>query len=135
MSRISLACCTLLALAVVGLPAHAAGFTPANFESWMLMRAGEPGKPAYWYGTGTVMNQLTGEVQSRIEGMDVSIAWRDPARPGSWIQLSRKIFILLDPRTGERQLDQDGKPRRPTAYPFQVRRYTCLLYTSPSPRD
>jgi hypothetical protein len=124
MTRITLACCAALALAIAPATTAAAGFTPANFEAWMQMRAGTEGKPAYWYATGTVMDQASGEVLSRIDGMDVSIAWRDPARPGSWIQLSRKIFILLDPRTGARQTGKDGKPRAPTAYPFQVRRYT-----------
>ncbi len=125
MTRATLACLALLALAVsVPTLAFSGGFTRANVEAWVQMRAGDAGRPVYWYGTGTVMNQVTGEVLSRIDGMDVSIAWRDPARRDSWIQLSRKIFILLDPKSGARQAGPDGKPRPPTAYPFQVRRYT-----------
>ncbi len=116
----ALALATALALP---LAADAGGFTRDNFAAWVRMRAGDDGKPVYWYASGDVMNQATGEVIARMEGLDTSLAYRDPARPDTWIQLSRKIFILLDPKTGERLLGRDGKPRPPTAYPFQVRSY------------
>ncbi len=109
--------------ALLPLAASAGGFTQQNFNDWVSMRAGDDGRPVYWYGTGTVMDQASGKVLARIDGLDTSFAYRDPNRPDTWIQLSRKIFILLDPVTGERQLDRDGRPRPPTAYPFQVRSY------------
>lgn len=119
---------SLAMLALAGAPgpagtAWAGGFTRENFAAWVKMRAGDDGKPVYWYATGDVMNQATGEVVARMEGLDTSLAYRDPARPDTWVQLSRKIFILLDPKTGQRLLGRDGKPRAPTAYPFQVRSY------------
>ncbi|MCU0757582.1 MAG: hypothetical protein MUF07_00080 [Steroidobacteraceae bacterium] len=126
MHRNTLPLLALLALPVALLaPAesHAGGFDRQAFEAWVRMRAGDDGKPVYWYATGDVMDQATGEVRARIEGLDTSLAYRDPTRPDTWIQLSRKIFILLDPKTGKRQLGRDGKPRPPTAYPFQVRSY------------
>ena len=45
-------------------------------------------------------------------------------RPGTWVQLSRKIFISLDPRTGEMLKGPDRDPLRPIAWPFQVKKYT-----------
>lgn len=136
MIRSALALTVLLGAAVVATapaPTRAGGFTPANFAAWIRMRAGTDGKPVYWYATGQVMNDTTGEVMSRIDGVDVALAFRDPAKPDTWIQLSRKIFILLDPKTGARQLDADGRPRRATAYPFQVKTYTLqgdeILYS------
>jgi hypothetical protein len=114
----------LAASALAALPAAAGGFTPANFAAWIDLRAGSDGQPVYWYATGHVMDSVTGEVVSRIDGVDVALAFRDPAKPDTWVQLSRKIFILLDPKTGERQRGPDGQPRRATAYPFQVKTYT-----------
>ncbi len=118
-----------LAAAVLGLalgagPAAAGGFTSGNFAAWIDLRAGTDGKPVYWYATGHVMDNVTGEVVSRIDGVDVALAFRDPSKPDTWVQLSRKIFILLDPKTGQRQLGPDGKARRATAYPYQVKTYT-----------
>jgi hypothetical protein len=113
----------LLIAAVVPVAAPAGGFTPANFAAWISMRAGD-GQPVYWYATGHVMDDATGEVVARLEGVDVARVFKDPERPNTWVQLSRKIFISLDPVTGEIQKGPDGKPRRPTAYPFQVKTYT-----------
>jgi hypothetical protein len=104
-------------------PALAGGFTPENFDAWVKMRTGGDGKPVYWYATGHVMNNVTGEVVSLMEGVDTSTVFKDPANPGTWVQLSRKIFISLDAKTGELALDKDGKPRRPIAYPYQVKTY------------
>jgi len=123
----------LAALTLAPVPSGAGGFTRTNFTAWIDMRAGTDGKPVYWYATGHVMDNVTGEVVSRIDGVDVALAFRDPAKPDTWVQLSRKIFILLDPKSGKRQLGPDGKPRRATAYPFQVKTYTLqgdeILYS------
>jgi len=114
-----------LAAAIVLLPAAAlaGGFTKNNFNAWIKMRAGE-GKPVYWYASGHVMNNVTGEVVALMEGVDTSTVFKDPAKPDTWVQLSRKIFISLDPATGELQTDAAGQPRRPIAYPYQVKTYT-----------
>lgn len=114
----------LLASMLVPMAAGAGGFNAENFDTWIRMRAGSNGQPVYWYATGHVMNNATGEVIARMEGIDVARVFKDPARPNTWVQLSRKIFISLDPRTGELQSGADGQPRRPTAYPFQVKTYT-----------
>jgi hypothetical protein len=103
--------------------ALAGGFTPATFADWVQMRAGQGGKPVYWYAEGRVLNDRTGERLANMEGLDVSWAYEDKTRPGTWVQLSRKIFIALDPKTGQLLTGADGKPRRPTYYPFQVRTY------------
>jgi hypothetical protein len=114
----------LVVIMAAPLGALGGGFTPENFDNWIRMRAGSDGKPVYWYASGHVMNNATGEVVALMEGIDTAIVLKDPTRPNTWIQLSRKIFISLDPRTGELQAGPDGKPRRPTAYPFQVKTYT-----------
>ncbi|MEZ5486380.1 MAG: hypothetical protein R3E75_01905 [Steroidobacteraceae bacterium] len=119
--------CLLSALATalvlaVPFPATAGGFDRASFQDWVDMRTGGNGKPVYWFGRGNVLDS-TGTVVARVEGLDTSLGYPDPSRPDTWIQLSRKIFILLDPKTGQRQLGRDGKPIPPTAYPFQVRSY------------
>lgn len=134
MIRSALALAALLGAATTApAPTRAGGFTPVNFEAWIRMRAGTDGKPVFWYATGQVMDNTTGAVVSRIDGVDVALAFRDPSKPDTWIQLSRKVFILLDPKTGARQLGPDGKPRRATAYPFQVKTYTLqgdeILYS------
>jgi hypothetical protein len=103
--------------------ASGGGFTPATFDAWIRMRTGGDGRPVYWYASGRVMNERTGELLSLMEGVDTSTVLRDPARPGTWVQLSRKIFISLDPRTGELLKGADGRPRPPIAYPFQVKTY------------
>jgi hypothetical protein len=113
----------LLIASLVPAAALAGGFNPETFAAWISLRAGD-GQPVYWYATGHVMDDQTGKVIARMEGIDVSRVFKDPARPDTWVQLSRKIFISLDPVTGELQKGPDGKPRRPTAYPFQVKTYT-----------
>lgn len=114
---------TLLIASLAPVAALAGGFTPENFAAWISLRAGD-GQPVYWYATGHVMDDQTGEVVALMEGIDVARVFRDPERPDTWVQLSRKIFISLDPATGEIQKGPDGRPRRPTAYPFQVKTYT-----------
>jgi hypothetical protein len=116
----------LISLAALLLPASAfaGGFTPASFDAWVKMRTGGDGKPVYWYASGHVMNNITGEVVSRMEGVDTSTVFQDRAKPGTWVQLSRKIFISLDAKTGELMTDKEGKPRKPIAYPYQVKTYT-----------
>ena len=101
----------------------AGGFTPATFADWLRLRAGEGGKAVYWYAEGRVLNDRTGERLSNMEGLDASWIFEDKTRPGTWVQLSRKIFIALDPKTGQLMSGADGKLRRPTFYPFQVRTY------------
>ncbi len=103
--------------------ALAGGFTSSTFADWVRMRAGEGGKPVYWYAEGRVLNDRTGEHLANIEGLDTSLVYEDKSRPGTWVQLSRKIFIALDPKTGQLLTGPDGKPRRPTHYPFQLRTY------------
>jgi hypothetical protein len=113
------------ALAFASMPtlAWAGGFTPELFDAWIKMRAGE-GKPVYWYAKGNVLQEGTGKLLSHMEGFDAAIVVRDSAKPNSWIQLSRKIFISLNPATGEILKDKDGNPRKPIAYPYQVKTYT-----------
>lgn len=123
----------VLAALLFPLSAIAGGFTPEIFDAWVKMRTGGTGKPVYWYASGHVMNNVTGDVVSLMEGVDTSTVLQDPAKPGTWVQLSRKIFISLDPKTGALMTDKEGKPRRPIAYPYQVKTYTLegdeIVYT------
>jgi hypothetical protein len=113
--------------------AMAGGFTPELFDAWIKMRTGGDGKPVYWYAEGHVMNNVTGAVVSKMTGVDTSTVFPDPAESGKWVQLSRKIFLSLDPTTGEIMKDKDGNPRRPIAYPYQVKTYKLegdeIVYT------
>ncbi len=124
----------LLACAVTVLPfaAAAGGFTPDLFEAWVRMRAGD-GAPVFWYAKGQVLQEGTGKLLSHLEGFEAAVALRDPAKPNTWVHLSRKIFVSLDPATGALAVGADGKPRAPIAYPFQVRTYTLdgsdVIYT------
>jgi hypothetical protein len=113
----------LLAATLSAGSAWAGGFTPELFDAWIKMRAGD-GQPVYWYATGNVLQEGTGKLLSRMEGFDTARVMRDPAKPNSWIQLSRKIFISVDPATGEIMKDRDGNLRKPIAYPYQVKTYT-----------
>ncbi|MCB2107142.1 MAG: hypothetical protein KDE14_05550 [Rhodobacteraceae bacterium] len=114
-----------LALAAVSAATHAqaGGFTPELFDAWIKMRAGD-GKPVFWYSEGIVKSNPEGETIGYMTGTDMSIVMRDETKPNTWIQLSRKIFITIDPKTGEIALGPDGKPRRPIAYPYQMKTYT-----------
>ncbi len=120
------------ALSVASGSASAGGFTPDLFDAWIKMRAGD-GTPVYWYAKGNVLQEGTGKLLSHMEGFEAAVAIRDPAKPHVRFHLSRKIFILLDPATGEILTGSDGKPRAPVAYPFQVRSYTLegddIVYT------
>jgi hypothetical protein len=119
------------ALAAAG-PAAAGGFTPELFDAWIKMRAGD-GKPVYWYAEGRVLSNPEGALIGLMQGVDTSIVMRDPDAPATWVQLSRKIFWTVDPATGTVALDREGKPRRPIAYPYQVKTYTLdgddIVYT------
>jgi hypothetical protein len=121
------------ALALLPVTAMAGGFTPEVFDAWIKMRTGGDGKPVYWYAEGHVMNNVTGAVVSKMTGVDTSTVFKDPADPATWVQLSRKIFLSLDPATGEPMKDKDGNPRRPIAYPYQVKTYKLegdeIVYT------
>ena len=112
--------------------ASAGGFTPDLFDAWIKMRAGD-GTPVFWYAKGNVLQEGTGKLLSHMEGFEAARAIRDPAKPNAWLHLSRKIFILRDPATGDILTGADGKPRAPIAYPFQVRTYTLngddVIYT------
>ncbi|MDX2145699.1 MAG: hypothetical protein SFV19_20265 [Rhodospirillaceae bacterium] len=124
----------LVALAMLPATATAGGFTPELFDAWVKMRTGGDGKPVYWYAEGHVMNNVTGAVVSKMTGVDTSTVFKDPADPAKWVQLSRKIFLSLDPATGELMIDKaTGNPRRPIAYPYQVKTYKLegdeIVYT------
>jgi hypothetical protein len=120
------------ALVLTSPGAMAGGFTPEIFDAWIKMRAGD-GKAVYWYAKGSVLQEGTGKLLSHMEGFDTARVMRDPTKPNSWIQLSRKIFISLDAVTGEILKDRDGNPRKPIAYPYQVKTYTLdgddMVYT------
>ncbi len=120
-------------MALAAFPALAGGFTPETFDSWIKMRTGGDGKPVYWYAEGHVMNNVTGQTVSKMTGVDTSTVFQDPQEPGKWVQLSRKIFISLDPVSGEIMTDKDGNLRRPIAYPYQVKTYRLegdeIVYT------
>lgn len=98
-------------------PAHADGFTPELFDTWIDMRTGGGDTDVYWYSEGLLKSFPDGEVIAEMVGFDTSTVLRDPADPSKATQLSRKIFYWFDPVTGER-LERDA-----ISYEYQVKTY------------
>ena len=98
-------------------PAHAGGFTPELFDTWIDMRTGGGETDVYWYSEGLLKSFPDGEVIAEMVGFDTSTVIRDPDDPSKATQLSRKIFYWFDPVTGER-LERDA-----ISYEYQVKTY------------
>jgi len=118
----------LIALLIWVVPASASGgFTNELFEAWLSMRAGGGKTSVYWYSEGLIRSFPDGKVTAKMEGFDTAHLIPDPEDPNTFYQLSRKIFLFVDPDTGK-ILDRD-----PIAYPYQLKTYTLdgehIVYT------
>ena len=108
-------------------PAHAGGFTQDLFEAWLDLRMGGGKGAVYWYSEGMVKQFPGGADIAKMVGFDVSHVMQDEADPTKATHLSRKIFIFLDPETGE-MMD-----RPPIEYEYQLKTYDLegdeIVYT------
>lgn len=76
----------------------------------------------FWHCTGELFEQSGGDVLAKVEGWDVAVAVQ--CSEDKVVQLSRKIFFFLDPRTGEAMTEYQGKPVQPIKYDYQVIEYS-----------
>mmetsp|Transcript_51285 Transcript_51285/g.154108 ORF Transcript_51285/g.154108 Transcript_51285/m.154108 type:complete len:314 (-) Transcript_51285:43-984(-) len=109
-----------------GVPSSSAP-TPDAFDTFMEMRTGlgtggGASDRVFWTGEGALFHSPSGRVLARFEGVDVCRAVR--LGPGRVRQLSRKVFWFLDPATGERMTEYEGKPVRPIKYDAQAFEFT-----------
>lgn len=101
--------------------------TPDLLNAWLTLRGGEDA-PAYWYSEGLIRPiKEGGAVQSRMIGLETWVTPTDLRTKTSAVSLSRKIFFFLDPEQDEIVIDAStGKPRRPSIFAYQVRRFTLI---------
>ena len=109
------------------LSAKAEGFTQELFDAWLELRMGGGKGAVYWYSEGMVKQFPGGEAVAKMIGFDASHVLQDPDDPSQATHLSRKIFIFLDPETGE-MMD-----RPPIEYEYQLKTYQLegdeIIYT------
>jgi hypothetical protein len=118
----SLAALTIAWCCAIGAPAQAEGFNQRLFDTFVDARVGS-GAPVWWYSTGTVRAFPSGELLFRMEGFDTARLVPRAAGSTEAIQLSRKIYIMRDPVTGQVVRNYDGNPVAPIAYPYQLITY------------
>jgi hypothetical protein len=101
----------------------AGGFDSGSFRSWVSLRVGDGKQPVYWYATGTVYAYPSGEPLLAVEGIET--ARLDPGLSSATEahQLSRKIFIYRDLKSGAMVREWRGQPLPPIAYPYQYITY------------
>lgn len=101
--------------------------TPDLLNAWLALRGGED-SPAYWYSEGLIRPiKAGGAVQSRMVGMETWVTPPGLRTETSAVSLSRKIFFFLDREEDKIVIDPaTGKPRRPSIFAYQVRRFTLI---------
>ncbi len=101
------------------------GFDQELYDRFLSMRTGD-GEPVFWYFIGTSKAYPSGELQSVFEGIDIGRRATKPDEPEAVYQLSRKIYIHRDPKTGHVIEEMNGKPVPVTKYPYQLIRYQLV---------
>ena len=96
-------------------------FTDEIYSDWLKTRIGEGEESVYWSCFGEVYSYPDGELICYMVGADMGN--RKQITPDSIIQLSRKIFIYVDPETGEAYDTYDGNKVRHIQYPYQLISY------------
>lgn len=96
---------------------------PEILRRWMDARAGT-GKPVYWIGEGDIYASPSGEKLFGIMGFDAStVIWPAEFKGQKAVQLTRKVYALTDPKTGEVLTEYKGKVVEGIAFPYQVFTY------------
>lgn len=104
------------------------GFDQAAFDAYIETRAG-PGAPVFWYYEGTVRRWPSGELLTRIDGVEMGRAVaaeanaETPWPAGAVHHLSRKIFIYRDPQTNAVLRDIGGVALPPIKFGYQLFTY------------
>ncbi|MEE4186590.1 MAG: hypothetical protein V2J12_12555 [Gammaproteobacteria bacterium] len=102
--------------------AIADNFDAESFARWVTARAGT-GEPVYWYSEGTVAEFPTGNTLVRMEGFDTArLVWPDRSVNKAY-QLSRKIYVFRDLKTGEIIDTFNGRPAPQVRFPYQFITY------------
>ena len=101
----------------------AAGWTRGDFRRWCSMKLGDGSSSVYWCIQGDLFEYPSGKLLAKVEGIDVA---RSVAEEDGDVchQLSRKLFVFRDPRTGAVMKQFDGKPVTHVQYPYQHITYT-----------
>lgn len=91
-------------------------FSPEMYDTWVKMRVGK-GEPVYWYCFGEVYAYPTGELLTRMVGVDAARLIN--VSKDSVIQLNRKIFLYTDKNTNEVLREMNGQKVKHIEYPYQ----------------
>ncbi len=87
----------------------AGGFTRDDFERFVNLRFGA-GDPVYWYGWGGNTTFPGEKMFARKEGCEMGRLYRPEPDKAEAFLLARKLFVYLDPQTGEILTMPDGSP-------------------------
>ena len=96
-------------------------WTKELYQHWVDTRTGSDGEPVFWIEEGTVKSFPDGTLIAKTVGVDMARSLI--ATPDSIIQLSRKIFIYLDPETGAIMDTYKGNKVNHITYDYQLLSY------------
>ena len=111
----------LLLFGIVKILAQDIPFSDEVYSDWLKTRIGEGEESVFWSCFGEVYSYPDGELICYMVGADMGN--RKEITPDSIVQLSRKIFIYVDPETGEAFDTYNGQKVNHIQYPYQLISY------------
>jgi hypothetical protein len=108
-------------LSLPNINAQNISFTDEVYSDWLQTRIGEGDASVFWSCFGEVYSYPDGELICYMVGADMGN--RMEITPDSIVQMSRKIFIYVDPETGEAYDTYNDQKVRHIQYPYQLISY------------